>query len=89
MSDQRAVEITQKLYQCRKQQIYLIGEEKFKEAYVNWSVVIQAAMNKHQCDPIPALIELLDKAKGKENEGMIMHLLIAITCEMLEPTITI
>lgn len=88
MSRQKAIEITQKLYQCREQQIFLSGEEGFKNTFIKWSPVVLVAMEKFQCSEIEALIKLLDLAQGKADEGMLMHVLNAVVCEMCEPSVT-
>ncbi|AIY65209.1 hypothetical protein [Pseudoalteromonas piratica] len=88
MSQQQAVEITAKLYQCREQQIFLGGEDGFIQMFDKWKPVVEAAMNKHQCSELPALIELLKLAESKPDGGMMMHVLNAVVCEMLEPTVT-
>jgi len=89
MSQQQCIEISAKLYKCREQQIFLGGEEKFVELFDKWKPVVLAAMEKHECSEIPALIELLKLASEKQDGGMMMHLLNAVVCEMIEPTVTL
>lgn len=89
MSQQQCVEITAKLYQCRDQQIFLSGEKGFIQTFNKWEPVVSAAMQKHECSELPALIELLKLAEPKDDGGMMMHILNAVVCEMLEPTITV
>lgn len=87
MSSEQAVEISHKLYTCRKQAIFLEGEEGFRELVANWEPTFQAAMEKLDCDILPALSALLEAAKGKPDEGMLMHVLCAVGCELAEPSI--
>lgn len=42
-------------------------------------------MEKNGCSEIVALINLLNAAKNISEDGMLMHVLIAIGCELSEP----
>lgn len=83
----QAIEISHTLYQCRDQQIFLSGEAGFLKTFDKWSPVVKAAMDKLQCSEIQALIKLLELASAKD-DGMMMHVLNAVVCEMCEPTVT-
>lgn len=87
MSSEQAVEISHKLYTCRKQAIFLKGEDGFREEVERWKPTFQAAMEKLDCDILPALSALLEAAKGKSDEGLLMHALCAVGCELAEPSI--
>ena len=88
MVTKQHIEITNKMYQCREQQIFLSGKEKFIKTYEKWSPAISKVMEAHNCSILEALIKLLDVAKDKPEAGMLMHVLTAVGCEMLEPSIT-
>lgn len=85
---QQAVGIAHKLYQCREQQIFLGGEAKFVDTFNKWKPVVKAAMEKHECSELEALIKLLELVREKPYSGMMMHVLNAVVCEMREPTVT-
>lgn len=87
MSSEKAVEISHKLYTCRKQAIFLQGEDGFRETVDKWEPTFAAAMEKLDCDLMPALSALLEASKGKPDEGMLMHVLCAVGCELAEPSI--
>nr|WP_067285791.1 hypothetical protein [Marinobacterium profundum] len=87
---QQAVEISAKLYQCRDQQIFLGGADKFKATVQKWRPLFDSAMKEHNCGPIKALTVLLDRLeKSAHNDGMAMHLLCAVACELAEPGVTV
>jgi hypothetical protein len=87
MSLENAVEISHKLYTCRKQAIFLKGEDGFRQEVDKWEPIFKAAMEKLDCDILPALSALLEAAKGKPEEGLLMHVLCAVGCELAEPSI--
>lgn len=87
MSSEKAVEISHKLYTCRKQAIFLQGEDGFRETVDKWEPTFAAAMEKLDCDLMPALSALLEASKGKPDEGMLMHVLCAVGCELAQPSI--
>lgn len=87
MSSEKAVEISHKLYTCRKQAIFLKGEDGFRQEVDKWEPTFKAAMEKLDCDILPALSALLEAAKGKPDEGLLMHVLCAVGCELAEPSI--
>ena len=89
MSAQQVVEISAKMYQCRDQAVFLNGEDGFIEAVRKWTPVFVEVMEKKSCSEIQALIELLERAKGKPNEGLLMHILTAVGCELAEPKFTL
>ncbi|SIQ14490.1 recombination-associated protein RdgC [Marinobacterium stanieri] len=86
-ASEKAVMITSKLYQMRQQQIFLGGEERFKQSVEHYRPMFEQVMADQKCDPIKALITLLDNAKGHQNEGMLMHVLSAVACELAEPSL--
>jgi hypothetical protein len=88
MSNQQAVEITAKLYKCREQQIFISGEEGFIKTFREWKPAIEAAMVRDNCDAVKALITVLSLVEDTPNNGMLMHVLIAVACEIAEPTVT-
>lgn len=63
------------------------GEEGFRKELDKWEPTFRAAMVKLDCDVLPALSALLEAAKGKPDEGMLMHVLCAVGCELAEPSI--
>lgn len=89
---QQAVEIAAKLYQCRKQQIFLGGEDKFRELVAEWKPLFDGIMQHESIGPIPALHEMLKRPDIQEREieskGLLTHLLCAVACELAEPTVT-
>lgn len=87
MSSEKAVEISHKLYTCRKQAIFLKGVDGFRQEVDKWEPTFKAAMEKLDCEILPALSALLEAAKGKPDEGMLMHVLCAVGCELAEPSI--
>ena len=87
MSSEQAVAISHKLYTCRKQAIFLKGEEGFKQEVDKWEPTFKAAMEKLDCDVLPALSALLEASKGKPDEGLLMHALCAVGCELAEPSL--
>lgn len=89
MANQQQVEIAAKLYQCRDQQVYIRGEEKFVSEVAKYKPVFDEVMLKHECTEIEALIKLLERAKGHQEEGLLMHLLNAVACELAEPKYTL
>jgi|GEM_PF-6337693 len=88
MSAQKAIEISAKLYKCRDQSIWLRGEEGFIKEVEKWKPSFDAVMTTHSCSVTVALIKLLEAAKGKPDEGLLMHVLCAVGCELSEPTLT-
>ncbi|EAZ97677.1 hypothetical protein [Marinobacter sp. ELB17] len=87
MSSEQIVEISHKLYTCRKQAIFLKGEDGFRQEVEKWEPTFKAAMAKLDCDILPALSGLLEAAKGKPDEGLLMHVLCAVGCELAEPSL--
>lgn len=90
MATQQHVEITSTLYKCREQQLFISGESGFVRSFNKWKPVIVAAMEKHKCSVLSALIKLgeLEQVKDNPDSGMLMHVLNAVAVEMLEPTVT-
>jgi recombination associated protein RdgC len=89
MANQQQVEIAAKLYKCRDQQVYIRGEGKFVSEVAEYKPVFDEVMLKHSCSVIEALIKLLERAKGHQEEGLLMHLLNAVACELAEPKYTL
>jgi len=87
MHSEKAVEISHKLYTGRKQAIFLRGLNGFRQEVDKWEPTFEAAMQKLNCGILPALSALLEAAKGKPEEGMLMHVLCAVGCELAEPSI--
>lgn len=86
---QQQIEITAKLYKCREQQVFLSGKDGFVKTFNKWKPIVDAAMNKHNCSELEALIELLRLSESKPDSGMLMHILNAVVCEMLEPSLPV
>lgn len=89
VASHQQVEIAAKLYQCRDQQVYIRGEEKFVSEVAKYKPIFDEVMLKHECSGIEALIILLERAKGHQEEGLLMHLLNAVACELVEPKYTL
>jgi hypothetical protein len=89
MANQQQVEIAAKLYKCRDQQVYIRGEGKFVSEVAKYKPLFDEVMLKHECSVIEALIKLLERAKGHQEEGILMHLLNAVACELAEPKYTL
>lgn len=86
--DQKQIEIAAKLYKCRDQAVFIRGEEGFRNEVAKWKPLFDEIMNEESCSELEALIILLRRAKGERNEGVMMHLLSAVGCELAEPKYT-
>lgn len=87
MKTEKAVAITAKLYECRDQQVFLGGKEKFIAVVHEYRPLFEAVMDEVKCSEISALTELLGRVKKRNisNPGMLMHTLCAVACELAEP----
>jgi recombination associated protein RdgC len=89
MANQQQVEIAAKLYECREQQVSIRGEEKFKAAVAQYKPLFTETMEANECSELQALIKLLERARGHKEEGLLMHVLNAVACELVEPKYTL
>ena len=89
MANQQQVEIAAKLYQCREQQVSIRGEEKFQSEVAKYKSLFDETMAAYECSEIKALLILLERAKGHREEGLLMHLLNAVACELTDPKYTL
>lgn len=85
---QKEVGIAQRLYQCRDQAVFLRGEDGFIKEVSKWKPLFDEIISSNGCSEIEALTELLQCAKGKPDEGLLMHVLTAVGCELAEPKYT-
>lgn len=81
----QAIDVTSQLYHIRDQQVFLNGETGFIQLFESTRGHILARMLENDCDILPATISLLDE---HSEDGLKQHRLLAVACEMLEPTIT-
>lgn len=85
---EQLVSIAARMYQCREQAIYIQGEEQFRTSVAKWQPVFELVMQRDKCNVIQALSKLLQRAKDSDQEGLLMHILTAVACELAEPTVT-
>lgn len=89
LQGEKAIKITHQMYKCRDQSVFLLGAKRFKNEVVSWAPTFDAIMIANGCDLLSALVELLQRAKGRADEGLLMHILTAVGCKLLEPKYTI
>lgn len=83
--NQQQVKIANVMYTCRDQAYFLLGEGGFRKEFEKWRPIFSDVMEKKGCSEIVALIDLLNAAKNMSEDGMLMHVLIAVGCELSEP----
>lgn len=83
--NQQQIQIANVMYTCRDQAYFILGEGGFRKELEKWRPVFFEVMERKRCSEIVALIELLNAAKNMSEDGMLMHILIAIGCELTEP----
>lgn len=86
--NQKQIEVAATLYKCRDQVVFIRGVEGFKNEVAKWKPFFDEIMKKENCNELEALIVLLNRAKGDSNEGILMHVLSAVGCELAEPKYT-
>jgi len=86
MSEQ-AIGIAQKLYDCRRTALFVLGPQRFKAKVEEFRPIIQAAMAKHDCDEVRATMEIVKLLNSGGHDGMPTLIAFAACVEILEPSL--
>jgi hypothetical protein len=84
MINQQKVEIAAQFYDARKTMIILLGVEKFKARVEEVRPILKKVMAEHKKTDMEATLMLL---KGIGDDGMQIVMLLATTCEIMEPSL--
>ena len=80
------VSIAAKMYGARKSAISLYGKDGFKSKVAEYRPIIEAAMRKHKCDELHAMMEVSKVLIDGHHGGIPVMLTLATVVEMLEPS---
>lgn len=78
------------LKECHRQALSLLGEKKFIEQVNDLSPRFQEVMSANNCSELEALPVLIRRVQANPalHQGMEIHRLCAVACELAEPSVT-
>lgn len=87
--NQKRIRAAERLYEYREKAVFIRGVNGFCEDVEKWKPVFNAEMERSGSSEIEALVTLLNIAREKPDAGILMHILSAVCCELVEPEYTV
>lgn len=81
-------DIPSNLNLCRRQQIALLGPDKFLSEFDKWVPLVKETQAHHQCALLEVLLPLGEICHQQDESGVMFHMLNAVVAEMAEPTLS-
>lgn len=81
MTEQKPIQISAKLYQCRDTARLLLGD-KYHARMESYGNLVRDVMDRKKCNELKASILLAEHA-----DGMVSIMIFAATVELIEPSV--